>query len=199
MTYRKIDLAAKVKAVRRVLGGERMNAVANAMGINRNSLALWVWRVHRSMRLSLERKNSGGNGNNGNNMVTVAMQLNKLKEKMARREKTINAMRNRLRMFKEGPAPTYCVKCGCTRFYKNGFCMVGMEHLIGVKRGKENGKIPVQKFTCVNCGNGAHLDGPVALYHWVTALHGAKKEKSRCAGRRDSSPHRRGMRLAIGM
>jgi len=195
MPYRNIKIGAKVKAVKRVFTGERMNAVADAMGIDRNSLAMWVRRVYRSVRSSLERKNAGRNGN----VVTCAAQLNKLRRKIARREQTINAMRGCLRVSQDGPVPERCVKCGCTRFYRNGFCMVGMEHFLGVRLNSKNGKIPVQKFTCVSCGNSAHLEGPAALYHWVTAHHGSKRGKSRRAVKRDSSVRNRGTRLAMGM
>jgi len=174
MPYRKIRVEAKVEAVTRVFRGERVTAVSDAMGINRNSLAMWVWRAHNSMRSGMERKNAGRDGR----VVNGAAQLKKLGEKIARREKTIQTMRDHLRVFQEGPVPARCVTCGCARFHRNGFCMMRMDHLLGVRINSANGKIPVQNFTCVSCGNGARLEGPAAFYHWVTGSHGSKSGKS---------------------
>jgi hypothetical protein len=174
MPYRKIRVEAKVEAVTRVFRGERVTAVADAMGISRNSLAMWVWRAHTSMRSSIERKNAGRDGR----VVNGAAQLKKLREKIARREKTIQTMRGYLRVFQEGPVPARCAKCGCARFYRNGLYMMRMEHLLGVRINGANGKIPVQKFTCVSCGSGARLEGPAALYHWVTGSHRSESGKN---------------------
>jgi len=194
MPYRKIMVEAKVEAVTRVFRGERVTAVADAMGIDRNSLAMWVWRAHSSMRSSIERKKAGRNGR----VVSGAAQLKKLREKIARREKTIQTMRDYLRVSLEGPVPARCAKCGCARFYRNGFCMMSMEHLLGVRLNSANRRIPVQKFTCVSCGAGARLEGPAALYHWVTASKGSKRGTSRRAVEKNSSARSRAMRLAVG-
>jgi len=181
MPYRKIMAEAKVEALTRVFRGERVTAVADAMGIDRNSLAMWVWRARSSMRSDLERKRAGRDGR----VVHGAAQLNKLREKVARREKTIQTMRDHLRASLEGPVPARCAKCGRARFYRNGFCMMSMEDLLGVRLNSANRRIPVQKFTCVSCGAGAHLEGPAALYHWVTGSQGSQMGKSRHAGERN--------------
>ena len=195
MPYRKIRVEAKVEAVTRVFRGERVTAVSDAMGINRNSLAMWVWRAHNSMRSGMERKNAGRDGR----VVNGAAQLNRLREKIARQEKTIQTVRDYLRVALEGPVPSRCVKCGCARFYRNGFCMMSMEHLLGVSLNSANRRIPVQKFTCVSCGSGARLEGPAALYHWVTGSHRSKRGKSRYTGEKNSSARTREVRRAVGM
>jgi hypothetical protein len=165
MPYRKLMAEAKIEALTRVLRGERVTAVADAMGVSRNSLAVWMWRAYGSMRSNLGRKKSGSS----RRAASAAAQLDKLRERIARREKTIEAMRDQLRAALEGPVPGRCVKCGCERFNRNGFCMMSMEQLLGVRLNSANGKIPVQKFTCMGCGNGARLEGAAALYHWVNA------------------------------
>jgi len=195
MPYRKIRVEAKVEAITRVFRGERVTAVAAAMGIDRNSLAMWVWRAHNSIRSNLERKRAGRNGR----VVNGAAQLNKLREKIARQEKSIKTMRDYLRVSMEGPVPARCVKCGCTRFYKNGFFTMGMEHLLGVRLNRANRKIPVQKFICVNCGIGTHLEGATALYHWVTGSNRSKRGKSGRAEEKNSSKRSRTKRRAMGM
>jgi len=55
---------------------------ADAMGISRNSLAMWVWRAHNSMRSGIERNNGGGD----KRVVNGAAQMNKLRGKIARKE-----------------------------------------------------------------------------------------------------------------
>jgi predicted nucleic-acid-binding Zn-ribbon protein len=120
-------------------------------------------------------------------VVRGEAKFRKLQEKVERQEKTIGAMRESLRTSEEGPVPEKCPVCGCTRFYRNGLVMMELERLLGVRLNGANRKIPVQKFICVNCGKGTHLEGPAALYHWVTGKGGQSRRKgmSKSIGRAD--------------
>lgn len=173
MAFRRIAVETKVEAVRRVLRGEHVTTVASELSIDRNSLAIWVRRALDLMRLSLQRKKVE------RKMVAAPgeTKFRKLKEKIERQEKTIETMRESLRTSEEGPTPEKCPACGCVRFYKNGLIMMDLERLLGVKLNGANRKIPVQKFICVNCGKGMHLEGPAALYHWVTGGDGRGRGK----------------------
>lgn len=175
MAFRRIAVETKVEAVRRVLRGEHVTTVSAEMSIDRNSLAIWVRRVLDSMRSSVDRKKV----ERKKVVVRSEARFRKLKDRVERQDKTIDTMRESLRALEEGPVPEKCPACGCARFYKNGLIMMDLERLLGTKLNGSNRKIPVQKFICVNCGKGTHLEGPAALYHWVTGgderEHGASK------------------------
>ncbi|MEJ2746194.1 MAG: hypothetical protein P8123_11005 [bacterium] len=177
MAFRRIAVETKVEAVKRVLRGEHVTSVADALSIDRNSLAIWVRRVLDSMRSSFQRKKV----ERKRVVVRSEAKFRKLQEKIERQGKTIDAMRNSLRVSEEGPTPEKCPACGCARFYKNGLIMMELERLLGVRLNGANRKIPVQKFICVNCGKGTHLDGPAALYHWVTG--GGERSKGKRASK----------------
>ena len=163
MAFRRIDVETKVEAVRRVLRGEHVTSVAEAMSIDRNSLAIWVRRVVDSMRSSFQRKRD-----DRRRAVTHGeAKFRKLQDKLGRQGKAIDTLKESLRKSEEGPIPEKCPACGCARFYRNGLIIMELEHLLGTRLNGANRKIPVQKFICVNCGKGTHLEGPAALYHWV--------------------------------
>ena len=163
MAFRRIDVETKVEAVKRVLRGEHVTSVADAMSIDRNSLAMWVRKVLDSMRSSFQRKKEARK----KIVMHGEAKFRRLQEKLDRQEKTIGALRESLRRSEEGPVPEKCPTCGCAKFYRNGLIMMDLEHLLGARLNGANRKIPVQKFICVNCGKSAHLEGPAALYHWV--------------------------------
>ena len=56
MVFRKISVDTKIMAVSRVLRGDRVTAIAREMRLDRNSLALWVWRAVETMRAELGGK-----------------------------------------------------------------------------------------------------------------------------------------------
>jgi hypothetical protein len=181
VTYRKIRVEDKVAAVKRVLWGESVSSVATAMGVCRNSLAVWVRNADSAMRSTLgARKQTGRRKARGDNV-----RLRKLKAKIAQQEQTIKAVCHYLKISIEGPVPSPCARCGCARYYKNGFFMIDIAHLLGKSlHGKER-KIPVQKFVCVNCEKSTRLDGPAALFHWATSDYGVEREKSRRVKKRN--------------
>jgi hypothetical protein len=168
MSYRKIAVDKKAEAVKRVLRGEMATAVAADLGIDRNSLAIWVRRATEAISLNLGRKKRERKPAREGTKSCSAAQLARLKEKIARQEKKIAEMRDSLRSSVEAPMPERCPACGCLRFYRNGIGKVYMERLLGKKSSGANQAIPVQKFICVNCGGSTHLEGPPALFHWVT-------------------------------
>ncbi len=180
MTYRKIRVEDKIEAVKRVLWGESVSSVATAMGVGRNSLAVWVRNADAAMRSILGRKQA-----EKRRATSGGAQLKRLKAKIAQQDKIIKTVCNYLKMSIEGPAPSRCSKCGCSRFYKNGFFMMDIAHLLGKSFYSRERKIPVQKFVCVNCEKSARLDGPAALFHWAAGNvrpemesggHGQKKD-----------------------
>ena len=168
MSYRKIAVDKKAEAVKRVLRGEMTTAVAADLGIDRNSLSLWVRRALDALRSNLERKKRekkhAREWSTSNNVALVS----RLREKITRQERAIAEMHDSLRLSVEAPVPERCPACGCVRFYKNGMGKVYLERLLGKRLNGANQIIPVQKFVCVNCGGSTHLDGPPALFHWVT-------------------------------
>jgi transposase len=164
MTYRKIKVEDKIQAVKRVFWGEGVSSVAADMGVGRNSLAVWVRKADTAMRSILGRKQAGKR-----RATSDGAQLKRLRAKIARQEKTIKTVCHYLKMSLEGPVPSRCLKCGCARFYKNGFFMIGIAHLLGECFYGGGRKIPVQKFVCVNCGKSTRLRGSAALFHWATS------------------------------
>lgn len=163
MTYRKIRTEDKIEAVKRVLWGESVSSVATAMGVGRNSLAVWVRNADAAMRSILGRKQAGVRRTRSD-----GARLKRLRAKIAQQEKTIKTVCHYLKMSVEGPVPSRCVKCGCARFYKNGFFMMEIAHLIRESFHGGAHKVPVQKFVCVNCEKSARLGGAAALFHWAS-------------------------------
>jgi transposase-like protein len=184
MAYRKIAMDKKAEAVKRVFRGEMVTAVAEDMGIDRNSLSSWVRRALNAIHSNLERKKREKKPGRERTRSGSVAQLTKLKEKIARQEKKIAEMRDSLRSSVEAPVPERCRACGCMRFYKGGIGRMHLERLLGKKISGANQIIPVQKFTCANCGSSTHLDGPPALFHWVTESYRGVERGRICAGRK---------------
>lgn len=181
MTYRKIKLEDKIEAVKRVLWGESVSSVAAAMGVGRNSLAVWVRNADTAMRSILGGRKQGGK----RSAMSDGAQLKRLKAKITRQEKAIKKICNYLKTAIEGPLPSRCARCGCSRFYKNGFFMLDIAHLLGRSFHGRGRKIPVQKFVCVNCEKSTRLEAPAALFHWATSNDGPRGEDSRHGGKID--------------
>ncbi len=165
MPYRKIEVDTKVAAVERVLRGEKLSYVVREMGLDRNSLSSWVRRALFSIRQGLSERRNGPAPRQVTAMVSVRApgapsgSAGRIEEKPERPAKAPA----------EGPAPERCIRCGCGRFYRNGYSMMDLGNILGVSLSNSNRKIPVQKFTCVNCGKNARLEGRRALYHWVAS------------------------------
>ena len=100
MTYRKIRVEDKIEAVKRVLWGESVSSVATAMGVGRNSLAVWVRNADAAMRSILGRKQA-----EKRRATSGGAQLKRLKAKIAQQDKIIKTVCNYLKMCIEGPAP----------------------------------------------------------------------------------------------
>lgn len=172
MAYRKIDVDTKLNAVTRVLRGERAAAVARGMGLDRNSLSLWLKRAAGAIRRDLgEGAAHGGRG--------ASRAIQKLRGRDARQRRLIRKLSESLRRMKEGPMPVRCERCGCARFYRNGFVLMDLENILGGRLNGANRKVPVQKYSCVNCGGGVHLRGHLALYHWVAGSRGEGRRRPR--------------------
>ena len=163
MSYRKIGGDTKMEAVIRVLRGERLTAVADEMGINRNSLSSWLCRFNGVMKKSFKARKRRGAGQQGE----LLDELKIMKDLVARQQNTIERLRDSTERGREGPRPERCMKCGCERFYRNGFVKLQLGNLLKLRRNGFIDKVPVQMFSCVNCGYNTHLEGPVALYDWV--------------------------------
>lgn len=165
MPYRKIEVDTKVAAVERVLRGEKLSHVVREMGLDRNSLSSWVRRALFSIRQGLSERRNGPAPRQVTAMVSVRApgapsgSAGRIEEKPERAAKAPA----------DGPAPERCIRCGCGRFYRNGYSMMDLGNILGVSLNNSNRKIPVQKFTCVNCGKSARLEGRRALYHWVVS------------------------------
>jgi len=166
MAYRKIGIDTKLQAVMRVFRGDRVTAVAREMSLDRNSLASWMWRATKAVRANLEKKKTGADLND----MKRAGLLKGLRNRIVRQRASIKELQHSVNRLREGPSPVRCPACGCTRFYRNGSVMMELGNLMGLKMNGANRKIPVQKFSCVNCGKGVHLQGPPSLYHWVTGV-----------------------------
>lgn len=165
MAYRKIEVGTKNDAVIRVLRGERLTDVAREMGVNRNSVSLWIHRAMQAIKRDLKsnRKPLSRKRNK------QAEKLQKLKDLVHKKEMTIKRLQASLKTSQGEPRPSRCSRCGCERFYKNGLVRLQLENLLKIMRNGTARKIPVQKFVCVNCGHATHLEGPTALYYWAVS------------------------------
>lgn len=187
MTYRKIRLEDKIEAVKRVFWGESVSSVATDMGVGRNSLAIWARSADAAVRSILGRKQAGKR-----RAASGGARLKRLRARIAQQQKIIKTMCKYLRMSIEGPIPSQCAKCGCSRFYKNGFFMMDVAHLLGKSLHGRGRKIPVQKFVCVNCTKSTRLDVPAALFHWAAGnvrprMESGRRGRNRAGSRKNST------------
>lgn len=167
MSYREIALDKKAKAVKRVLRGEMATAVAADLGIDRNSLALWVRRVFDAISSNLGRRKRKKKRMRDKTKLRNVAQLNRLRRKIAKQEKTIAELRDSLKSSVKAPVPKRCPACGRKKFHKYGMLKISLARLFGKKLGDAKLVAQVQKFVCANCGYSTHLKGPLALFHWA--------------------------------
>jgi hypothetical protein len=125
------------------------------------------------MRSILERKQPSKR-----KTVRNGLQVKRLKARLTQQAEIIKTVCHYLKMSVEGPLPSRCVNCGCTRFYKNGFFKIGIANLLGECFHNSERKVPVQKFVCVNCDKSARLEGPAALFHWAVSNSGLEMGNS---------------------
>ncbi|MDD5556216.1 MAG: hypothetical protein PHN82_03085 [bacterium] len=101
--------------------------------------------------------------------------MNDLRAIIAEQRRTIRRLEAALKKQPGEPVPARCARCGCEKLYKNGMTSIHLKRILNIDRNGFEYRIPVQKFVCVNCGAGAHLKGPPALYHWIVRIAGERK------------------------
>ncbi|MDP8236223.1 MAG: helix-turn-helix domain-containing protein [Candidatus Erginobacter occultus] len=162
----KISQSIKYQAVREVLGGAGISAVARKYGVNRSSIYRWVELSRKAIRQSLKshrRKTQDNQLARGK----LERQLESLQRKLKKKAALVKELRRESRR-KTGsdPRPARCPKCGCEKIYKNGLYLQPLSKVIPPEVYFAE-KIPVKRFVCASCNNSINLDLPGILHHWL--------------------------------
>ncbi len=181
MAYRAIDSEIKLRAVLKVLKGERISRVAGEIGADRDSLTQWLRRSLRSMQSGFERPKRIRRVRHGERAATFRA----LRERSLRQRKICAQLKDAIKRISEGPIPEKCPRCGCRKLYRNGFIQLDLWHALGERRNGAGRRIPVQKFCCANCRHSTRMQGAPALYHWVFKSVNGHHPVRRAGGKRD--------------
>lgn len=164
MVYRKIDSATKIQAVTRVLGGESIASASGDLGVDRDSLSLWLRKTMNALNKIFEKARTAPPHARRDRNERVR----NLRENAAAHRKAFALLKEEMRKLARGPIPDTCPRCGCEKWYRNGFVYARLGSLLGSRVPVRNEmKIPVQRFCCAQCAYSEHLRGPRAFYHWV--------------------------------
>jgi hypothetical protein len=168
MAFRKIGINTKVTAVTRVFCGEHASEVAAEMNLDRDSVAAWRRRAIAAIRACFE---SSGD-NERLRCPRSAELLQGSRKHISERKRLLPAVKASQGKRMSEPVPGRCSRCGCEKWYRNGIAWIELEYLLKHRCNDGGLRIPVQKFRCAHCGRGTHLQGPQALYRWVSTARG---------------------------
>jgi len=165
MADRKVKPRVATEEIRRLLGEEPISPASERADTDKAYLSEWMGRAEEAILKHLELHEI----QQAEQQKWYSSEIAKLRKIVNDQSRTAKFLRVLVGKKKLEPRPEKCPRCSCVKFYKKGFINLRISTLLNIKANDMNGKIPVQKFVCVNCGYVTHLEGPSALYYWVTA------------------------------
>ena len=160
MSFKPIPVDKKIKAVSKVVSGEKIQPVAKEIGIHRSSVYIWKERALSTLEKALEPHKRGPKFKRlqkapEEKIRDLREEMERLRGYLEEKERQIYLLEKKLEPQRDDSKPVRCPNCGCEKVYRNGIYEIRPKGFFDNLKARREELI--QRFICPYCKKSFHI------------------------------------------